>query len=138
VRAAAAAAAAEGAGIVIEHLNPVEVDRPLLGTPAEAAAFVVAVDHPGVRLLYDAYHAARAGLDPLAALGPVSPLVGHVQYADCPGRGAPGTGGIDLEALVERLDALGYAGAVGLEFVPSGRTADALSAPAVRRLIRPG
>jgi hydroxypyruvate isomerase len=138
VRAAATAAAAEGAGIVIEHLNPIEVDRPLLPTPAAAAEFVVAVDHPGVRLLYDAYHAARAGLDALAALEPVSPLVGHVQYADCPGRGAPGTGGVDLEALVGRLDALGYAGAVGLEFLPAGRTADALSAPALRRLIRPG
>jgi hydroxypyruvate isomerase len=136
VRAAAAAAAAEGAGIVIEHLNPVEVAGPLLPTPAAAADFVAAVDHPGVRLLYDAYHAARAGLDPLAALEPVSPLVGHVQYADHPGRGAPGSGRIDLEALVERLEELGYAGAVGLEFLPGGRTADALAAPALRRLIR--
>jgi hydroxypyruvate isomerase len=48
--------------------------------------------------------------------------VGHVQFADHPGRGAPGTGTLDLWALVDRLAALGYDGAVGLEFLPAGPT----------------
>ncbi len=128
VRAAGDEAALLGARIVIEHLNPVDVERPLLPTPAAAAAFVTAVGHPCVHLLFDAYHAARAGLDPLAEVGPVAPLIGHVQYADAPGRGAPGTGTIDLWALLERLDAVGYRGRVGLEFVPQGPTLDALRA----------
>lgn len=128
VRAAGDEAAVLGARIVIEHLNPVDVEHPLLPTPAAAAAFVTAVAHPSVHLLFDAYHAARAGLDPLAEVGPVAPLIGHVQYADAPGRGAPGTGTIDLWALLERLDAVGYRGRVGLEFVPAGPTADALAA----------
>ncbi len=108
--------------IVVEHLNAVEVDRPLLPTPAAAAAFVERVAHPGVRLLFDAYHAAMAGLDPLEEAARVAPLIGHVQFADHPGRGAPGTGTLDLWALVDRLGALGYDGAVGLEFVPGGPT----------------
>ena len=53
-------------------------------------------------------------------------MIGHVQYADCPGRGAPGTGNIDLAAFVDALRAIGYSGAVGLEFDPGGPTADAL------------
>lgn len=132
VRAAGDEAALLGARIVIEHLNPIDVERPLLPTPAAAGAFVDAVGHPSVHLLFDAYHAARAGLDPLAELAPVARLVGHVQYADSPGRGAPGTGTVDLWALLERLDALGYDGRVGLEFVPHGPTAEAL-APIVER-----
>ena len=128
VRAAGDEAALLGARIVIEHLNPVDVDRPLLPTPAAAAAFVTAVSHPSVHLLFDAYHAARAGLDPLAELERVAWLIGHVQYADSPGRGAPGTGTIDLWALLDRLDAIGYRGRVGLEFVPQGPTMDALRA----------
>ncbi len=126
VRAAGDEAAVLGVRIVVEHLNPVDVDRPLLPTPAAAADFVTAVGHPSVHLLFDAYHAARAGLDPLAELESVAWLIGHVQYADAPGRGAPGTGTIDLWALLDRLDALGYRGRVGLEFVPEGSTRDAL------------
>ena len=136
VRAAAEVAAAQGARIVVEHLNPLDVERPLLPTPAAAAAFVVKVDHPGVRLLYDAYHAARAGLDPLAEVARVADVIGHAQYSDCPGRGAPGTGTIDLWAFLERLDAVGYTGPVGLEFIPDGPTPAALSwvrATAARR-----
>ncbi len=127
VRAAAGAAAAAGARIVVEHLNPLDVDGPLLPTPADAAAFVRAVGHDSVSLLFDAYHAARAGLDPLEEVGRVAGLIGHVQYADSPGRGAPGTGEVDLRRLLERLDALGYAGPVGLEFVPAGSTEEALA-----------
>ena len=127
VRAAGDEAAVLGARIVIEHLNPLDVDAPLLPTPAAAAAFVTEVAHPSVHLLFDAYHAARAGLDPLAEVEPVAHLIGHVQYADSPGRGAPGTGTVDLWALLERLDAVGYEGRVGLEYVPSGPTAESLA-----------
>jgi hydroxypyruvate isomerase len=111
---------------VVEHLNPLDVDGPLLPTPAAAAAFVEDVGHPGVRLLFDAYHAARAGLDPLAEIPPVAHVIGHAQYADSPGRGAPGTGTVDLDAVIARLGEAGYSGHLGLEFVPEGRTGDAL------------
>ena len=73
-----------------------------------------------MRLLYDAYHAARAGSDPCREVAELVPLIGHVQYADCPGRGAPGTGDVDLGGLVRALEDAGYEGAVGLEFDPRG------------------
>ncbi len=75
VRAAGDEAAVLGARIVIEHLNPIDVAGPLLPTPAAAAAFVTEVAHPSVHLLFDAYHAARAGLDPLAEVEPVADLI---------------------------------------------------------------
>jgi len=56
------------------------------------------------------------------------PLVGHVHYADHPGRGAPGTGTIDFRRFVGVLERGGYAGAVGLEFDPGPSTRDALAA----------
>ena len=75
-----------------------------------------------MRVLFDAYHAAMAGLDPLEEAARVAPLIGHAQFADHPGRGAPGSGTLDLWALLDRLEALGYAGSVGLEFLPGGPT----------------
>ncbi|HEY3479258.1 MAG TPA: TIM barrel protein, partial [Streptomyces sp.] len=46
-------------------------------------------------------------------------LTGHVQIADNPGRGAPGTGSLPLADLLTRLQKAGYAGWTGLEYKPS-------------------
>jgi hydroxypyruvate isomerase len=43
----------------------------------------------------------------------------HVQVADPPGRGAPGTGTLDFEPLFRQLAAQGYDGWVGLEYLPT-------------------
>jgi hydroxypyruvate isomerase len=119
-------AAAEGRIVVVEPINEHDVPGYLLPTPAAAAALLEQVAHDAVRMLYDAYHAARAGGDPPREIARYADLIGHVQYADCPGRGAPGTGEVDLWALVEALAATGYAGAIGLEFAPSGCTRESL------------
>jgi hydroxypyruvate isomerase len=52
------------------------------------------------------------------------PRVAHVQIADHPGRHEPGTGGLDLDRHLERLAAAGYDGWIGLEYKPSGASAD--------------
>ena len=45
--------------------------------------------------------------------------IAHVQLADVPGRGAPGTGTLDFEPVFAQLAAQGYAGSVGLEYRPA-------------------
>jgi hydroxypyruvate isomerase len=52
--------------------------------------------------------------------------IAHVQVADPPGRGAPGTGTLDFEPLFGQLAEQGYGGWVGLEYVP-GDPADSTS-----------
>jgi len=112
--------------ILVEPINELDVPGYLVPTPRAAADLIESVGAGNVRLLYDSYHAARAGDDPCRDVAPFAPLIGHVQYADCPGRGAPGTGNVDLAAFVDALRSIGYRGAVGLEFDPGGPTADAL------------
>ena len=120
-------AAGSGVEIVVEPINALDVPGYLVPTPAEAVALIRAAGHSNVRLLYDAYHHARAGGDPIADVAAFVPLLGHVQYADCPGRGAPGTGTVDLVAFARALAAAGYDGAIGLEFDPRGATEEALA-----------
>lgn len=115
-----------GVRIAIEPINDRDTPGYLVPTPADAAALIEAVGADGLCLLYDAYHAARMGLEPVEEVRRWLPLVGHVQYADCPGRGAPGTGEVDLDALLTALAAGGYTGAVGLELDAKGATAEAL------------
>jgi len=46
--------------------------------------------------------------------------VAHIQVADMPGRGAPGTGEIAWQEVLSMLDQEGYRGAIGLEFKLNG------------------
>jgi hydroxypyruvate isomerase len=112
--------------IVVESINALDVPGSLVPTPAAAAELVETVGSSRVRLLYDAYHAARAGGDPVRDVAAFGPLLGHVQYADCPGRGEPGSGEVDLRAFAAAVERTGYDGPIGLEFFADGPTVDAL------------
>ncbi len=48
--------------------------------------------------------------------------IAHVQIADAPGRGEPGTGDLPLFAQMEALAAGGYEGWIGLEYKPTTAT----------------
>ena len=122
------AALAEEAGvtILVEPINELDVPGYLVPTTAAAIELVEAAATENVMLLYDAYHAARSGQDPVRDVGSLVPLIGHVHYADCPGRGPPGTGHVSLDEFVRSLEAARYSGAIGLEFDPQGPTMDAL------------
>lgn len=76
-----------------------------------------------LRLLLDTYHLTRNGDDPLAVLAAHADRVGHVQIADAPGRGQPGTGGIDFPAVFAALRDAGYDGHVACEYKPVGPSA---------------
>jgi len=120
-------AAASGRTIVVEPINELDVPGYLTPTPAATAALLREVDHPNVRMLFDAYHCARAGGDPARDVGGFIEMIGHVQYADAPGRGAPGTGDVPIRPFVDALERAGYVGAVGLEYTPGGPTLPTLA-----------
>ena len=47
--------------------------------------------------------------------------IAHVQIADHPGRGEPGTGTLDLDRYLSDLEQSGYSGYVALEYNPTAR-----------------
>ncbi|WP_262698004.1 MULTISPECIES: hydroxypyruvate isomerase family protein [Streptomyces] len=125
---ALAAKAAEriGGTILLEPVSGAPA-YPLL-TAADAIAVIdrVAVESGSrnLRFLADLYHLSVNGDDVAGAIATHADRIGHVQIADTPGRGAPGTGRLDLDGLLLRLQAAGYAGWVGLEYKPEGPSAD--------------
>jgi len=113
--------------LLVENINTVDMPGYFGDTPERAAALVQAVDRPNVRLQLDQYHVGMMGGDARAALRTYRDLVEHVQIADVPGRHEPGTGQQPIPEFLADLDALGYAGAVGLEYRPSATTDAALA-----------
>ena len=108
----------KGTGVTL-LLEPVsDAEEGFLTHAADGLPVVAAVNRPEVRLLYDLFHAAMAGEDLHATARGQTHLIGHVHVADHPGRGAPGTGSLDLQADMSWLRAQGYKGRFGMEHVP--------------------
>lgn len=74
-------------------------------------------DVDNVGLLFDTFHLAGNGVDILQAFRVLVPTIRHVQLADWPGRGAPGTGELDFAALENLIQSSGYQGDVALEYL---------------------
>lgn len=54
--------------------------------------------------------------------------IAHVQLADTPGRGEPGSGDTDFPAVVSALLDKGYTGAYALEYIPATTTEQSVAA----------
>ncbi|MEV6394402.1 TIM barrel protein [Streptomyces sp. NPDC051907] len=122
---AARAADRIGAILLIETLNkPESPYYPLVSAPSaiEVVDKVNAATGLGnAKFLLDVYHLSMNGEDVGQVIEAYAGRTGHVQIADNPGRGAPGTGSLPLEELLGQLSKAGYDGWVGLEYKAGDR-----------------
>lgn len=118
LRLAARRCAAVGVSIGIEAINP--VDRPgyYVSSASQALDLVEAIAEPNVGVILDIYHMVMADEPVLDLIKRAGPALFHVQIADVPGKGEPGTGVIDFKAVFDTIDESGYDGWVGLEYRP--------------------
>jgi len=122
--AAAQGIAAIGGTVLLE---------PVSGTPAyplktaqdalDVIARTTAAGVDNVKLLADFYHLAVNGDDVAAVIENHAKDFGHIQIADNPGRGAPGTGELPLGEWITRSRELGYTGYIGLEYKAAAEAA---------------
>ena len=108
-----------GIRVLSEAINPLDMPGFLINTPEHLDELLRAVDHPNCLAQFDLYHMARQGLDIQAGIGLLAGRIGHVQFADCPGRGEPGSGEMDFSALLKRLQNSGYEAWLGAEYKPT-------------------
>jgi hydroxypyruvate isomerase len=124
LRLAAKAAAAIRGTILVE---PVSGPKPYpLRTAEDVVRVLDRVDASNTGLLCDLFHLANNGDDIDAALAAYADRIAHVQIADFPGRGEPGSGNLDLDRYLKTIHASGYAGYVALEYIPTTTTIDSL------------
>lgn len=111
------------ATVLIEPINTrVDVPGYLLDSTRLALECIQAADRPNIRLQYDVYHMQIMEGDLMRSIGRLLPWIGHIQIADNPGRHEPGTGEIAFERLLRHIDAVGYEGYIGCEYLPAAGT----------------
>ena len=112
-----------GITFVIEPLNTI-VDHKgySLCDSRTGMDIIKEIDHPNIRLLYDAYHMQIMEGNIIDTIKAGYDTFGYFHIADVPGRCQPGTGELNYARIVEALKETGYDRYIGFEFAAMGIT----------------
>ena len=133
LRYACDAAARDGVTILIEPLNAFDAPGYALRDTRHAAEVIADVGADNLKLMFDCYHVGRTEGDVIARLRALLPLIGHIQFAAVPDRGAPDHGEVDYDAVFAEIAALGWDAPLGAEYKPGTDTDATLGWLAKRR-----
>ncbi len=112
--------------VQLEVINGLDVPGFFAGDLETGLKAINKTNHSNLKLQFDFYHVARLGHNLVDAINQIGPLIGHVQFADIPGRHQPGSGDMDFAAAIHALKQVGYGGAVSAEYFPIGLTDETL------------
>jgi hydroxypyruvate isomerase len=120
--------ASENIKLMIEAINS-RVDIPgfWLDTSAKVINLIKRLNTANAFLQFDIYHAQIMHGDILRNILSYFSHIGHIQFADNPGRHEPGTGEINYSSIFNALDEMGYKGWVSAEYRPKSTTLDSLT-----------
>ena len=111
-------------------LEPVSGPKPYpLRTSGDVIAVVDRVRAAGVEnvnLLLDVFHTTTNGDDVIRAIDNYRNFIAHVQIADIPGRGEPGSGELEFDRIIDELGRVDYEGWIALEYRPTTSTETSL------------
>ena len=119
---ACTAAAPHDITILIEPLNHYDAPGYFLNGTAQAKAIIDEVGASNLKLMFDCYHIQRLEGNLTNKLSDLLPIIGHVQFASVPDRGAPDQGEIYYPHIYAHLASIGYTAPLGAEYKPDGDT----------------
>lgn len=120
-------AAPHGIKILIEPLNHYDAPGYFLQTTGQAKAIIQQVAKTNIALMFDCYHVQLMEGDLTNRLSDLLPIIGHIQFASVPDRGAPDQGEINYTHIFNAISTLGYEAPLGAEYKPEGPTEKTLS-----------
>lgn len=104
--------------LLIEPLNPWNAPGYYLNSTGLAADIIREVGLANLRLMFDCYHIQIIEGDVTRRLESLLPLIGHIQIASVPDRGAPDHGELDYDFVLTRIAELGWQAPIGAEYLP--------------------
>ncbi len=112
---------------VFEAVNSHDMPGFIIDSGMQMLEILKQLNRPKLFMQYDIYHMQMMGEKPEAFIAEHARKIGHIQFADCPGRGQPGTGQIDFDRVFLAIATSAYSGWVGAEYKPVGTTAESLA-----------
>ena len=112
---------------VFEMINGTDMPRFLIQNIAQAQEMLEAVQIPALKMQYDCYHMAMMGEDVMHALKENIDWIGHIQFADCPGRHQPDTAQIEFADMFKWLDQSSYTGFIAAEYKPQSHSSQSFA-----------
>ncbi len=122
LRYACAAGAEHGMTMLIEPLNAFDAPGYALRDTAHAAEVIADVAADNLKLMFDCYHVGRTEGDVSGRLRALMPIIGHIQFASVPDRGAPDHGEVNYAQVFAEIAALGWDAPLGAEYKAGGDT----------------
>lgn len=110
-----------------EAINTQDMPGFVIHSSQQMQEILELVSHDNLYMQYDIYHMAMMDEDLPATLKACATKIAHLQFADVPGRGEPGSGELNLQNLFDIVITAGYQGWLGAEYRPTGQTSQSLS-----------
>lgn len=108
--------------ILIEPLNHYDAPNYFLKTSAQAARLIEMAAQDNLRLMFDCYHLQVMEGDLTRRLKDLRGIIGHVQIASVPDRGAPDHGEISYSHIYDVLKNISWTRPIGAEYRTAGPT----------------
>ena len=108
--------------ILIEPVCEEQLPGYFLRTIDQAAAIIDTIDHPRLKIMFDCYHIYKESGDLVKNFADHADKIGHVQIAAAENRAEPFPGALNYSDILPEFKRLGYQGAFGCEYRPSGST----------------
>ena len=108
--------------ILIEPVCEEQLSGYFLRTIEQAAAIIDKIDHPRLKIMFDCYHIYKESGDLVKNFADHADKIGHVQIAAAENRAEPFPGALNYSDILPEFKRLGYQGAFGCEYRPSGST----------------
>ena len=108
--------------ILIEPVCEEQLSGYFLRTIDQAAAIIDKIDHPRLKIMFDCYHIYKESGDLVKNFTDHADKIGHVQIAAAENRAEPFPGALNYSDILPEFKRLGYQGAFGCEYRPSGST----------------
>ena len=102
-----------------EAINQYDMPSSLISSFADMQQVLARMKLHTIKMQFDIYHMAMMSEPVEGLLKEYSNQIGHIQFADAPGRHEPGSGAIDFSSVFKAISESNYQGWVGAEYRPA-------------------
>lgn len=112
--------------VTFEAINTKDMPGFIVHSSEQMLDIMDELQHDNIKMQYDIYHMHIMDGHVDEVIEHHGHKIGHIQFADVPGRGEPFSGNLNFKHIFEDIRTSHYYGYVAAEYRPTGKTEDSL------------